>query len=53
MVPSESVLGIGMVHPVCAVLTISLQLLPEMSAIIHERDALDVENKRLHAVLGA
>jgi hypothetical protein len=30
----------------------SLQLLPEMSAIIHERDALEVENERLHAVLG-
>jgi hypothetical protein len=29
-----------------------LQLLPEMSAIIHERDALEVENDRLHAVLG-
>lgn len=40
------------VHPVCAVLTIiSLQLLPEMSAIIRERDALEAENERLHAVL--
>ena len=29
-----------------------LQLLPEMSAIIRERDALEVENDRLHAVLG-
>jgi hypothetical protein len=29
-----------------------LQLLPEMSAIIHERDALEVENDRLHATLG-
>jgi hypothetical protein len=29
-----------------------LQLLPEMSAIIHERDALEVENDRLRAVLG-
>jgi hypothetical protein len=29
-----------------------LQLLPEMSAIIHERDALEVENDRLHAILG-
>ncbi|KAF8498500.1 hypothetical protein F5888DRAFT_1633775 [Russula emetica] len=30
----------------------SVQLLPEMSAIIHERDALEVENDRLHAILG-
>lgn len=48
--------GIGLVNPVCAVLTISfiylLQLLPEMSAIIHERDVLEVENDRLHAILG-
>lgn len=29
-----------------------LQLLPEMSAIIHERDALEVENDRLRTVLG-
>lgn len=31
---------------------LSLQLLPEMSAIVHERDALEVENERLHAILG-
>ena len=31
---------------------LQLQLLPEMSAIIHERDALEVENDRLHAILG-
>jgi hypothetical protein len=47
---------VGLVNPVCAVLTISfiylLQLLPEMSAIIHERDVLEVENDRLHAILG-
>ena len=29
-----------------------LQLLPEKSAIIHERDAVEVENDRLHAILG-
>lgn len=32
----------------------SVQLLPEMSAIIHERDALEIENDRLHAaIIGA
>jgi len=29
-----------------------LQVLPEMSAIIHERDVLEVENDRLRSILG-
>jgi len=39
-------------NPVLTYAIYSLQVLPEMSTIIHQRDALEVENDRLRTILG-